>query len=191
MNNKSVINHDILLRSEAYADGMTKKEFNQYVKDNNFERVGYGVYANPDTILDDLFIIHHRCPHAVFSHDEALYYHGLAEREPIQHTLTVYTGYNTKRLTESGFKVYTVKKELIDLGKITVTDFFGNTVPMYDMERTICDLVRNRKNYEIQDFQAALKFYVKKTDKNLNQLMKYAKEFHVDRIIRNYMEVLL
>ena len=33
--------------------------------------------------------------------------------------------------------------------------------------------------------------YVGRKDKDLNKLMKYAKLFRVDKIIRNYMEVLL
>ena len=38
---------------------------------------------------------------------------------------------------------------------------------------------------------AVLKAYVGRKDKDLNKLMKYAKLFRVDKIIRNYMEVLL
>ena len=36
---------------------------------------------------------------------------------------------------------------------------FGHTVPVYDMERTICDLLRSRSRIEIQTFQGALKSY--------------------------------
>lgn len=68
---------------------------------------------------------------------------------------------------------------------------FGHIIPMYDMERTICDLVRSRSHIEIQDFQTALKTYVHRQDKDLNRLMQYAHKFHVANIIRGYMEVLL
>lgn len=62
---------------------------------------------------------------------------------------------------------------------------------MYDIERTICDLVRSRSNFEIQDFNSVLKTYVGKKDKDLNKLMEYAKAFRIDKIVRQYMEVLL
>lgn len=62
---------------------------------------------------------------------------------------------------------------------------------MYDLERTVCDLVRNRSNFEIQDFNAALKSYVKRNDKDLNRLMCYAKTFRLEKIIKQYMEILL
>ena len=105
--------------------------------------------------------------------------------------MTIYTGYNPSSLTNSGYKIYTVKKDLLDLGKTTVINNFGHTVPMYDLERTICDLVRSRSNFEIQDFNSVLKTYVSKKDKDLNKLMEYAKAFRIDKIVRQYMEILL
>ena len=141
--------------------------------------------------IDELEMLHRRCPMGVFSHDEAFYYYGLTDREPLVHTLTIYSGYNAHRLKEDGYKVYTVKKELLDVGKRTVKSNQGNEIPMYDLERTICDLVRSRSSIEVQDFNAVLKAYVGRKDKDLNKLMKYAKLFRVDKIVRNYMEVLL
>ena len=68
---------------------------------------------------------------------------------------------------------------------------FGHAVPVYDMERTICNLLRSRNNIEIQVFQDALKQYARRKDKNLRVLMKYAALFHVENILRPYLEVLL
>ena len=79
-----------------------------------FENVSHGIYTKKDSGIDELFILHQRCPNAVFSHDEAFYYHDLTDREPLVPTLTVYSGYNTHRLTMNGkYKVYTVKKNYI------------------------------------------------------------------------------
>ena len=114
------------------------------------------------------------------------------------HTAFRFSG--RKRYTDDGkdergerhsdsFVIFNLK--LLDVGKRTVKSNQGNEIPMYDLERTICDLVRSRSSIEIQDFNAVLKAYVGRKDKDLNKLMKYAKLFRVDKIIRNYMEVLL
>ena len=87
--------------------------------------------------------------------------------------------------------VFTVKKELLDIGKEIVKTSYGHDIPLYNRERTICDLIRSRNRFEIQDFQTALKTYIMGKNKNLNRLMEYAKLFHVDKKIREYMEVLL
>lgn len=49
---------------------------------------------------------------------------------------------------------------------------FGHAVPVYNMERTICDIIRNRSSIEIQTLQNALKHYTSRKDKNLRQLMR-------------------
>lgn len=181
----------MLITSDVVREGISKAQLYDFVRENGFEQVYRGVYASPDTWADENYIISLRCPNAVFSHDEALYYHGLIDREPSQPTITIYTGYGTGRLVRDGINVYTVKKDLLNIGKTTITNSFGHEISMYDQERTICDLVRNRSQFEIQDYQTALKTYIARKDKKLNQLMKYAKLFHVDTKIREYMEVML
>ena len=183
---------DYLTLKTARENGISKFKFYRYLYENELENVSHGVYAKKDTWIDELFILHQRCPNAVFSHDEAFYYHGLTDREPFVHTLTIYSGYNAHRLTADGScKVYTVKRELLDVGKIIVKDNDGNMIPIYDLERTICDLMRSRSSIEAQDFNSVLKTYVSRRDKDLNRLMEYAKLFRVDNVIRRYMGVLL
>ena len=184
--------YDYISPAIAKANGISKASFYKFVRDNAFEKAAHGIYTASDNFVDDLYILHQRCPQAVFSHDEAFYYYGLTDREPIIHTLTIYSGYNSHRLTAEGkCKVYTVKKELLNLGKITVTDYYGNKVPMYDIDRTLCDLIRSRNSIEIQDFKSVLTTYVTRREKNLYNLAEYAKQFKILNIIQKYMEILL
>lgn len=172
-------------------NGISKSVFYAYVKERGLEQAAHGVYVSPDTWTDAMYLLHLRCGQAVFSHETALFFHDLTDREPLKYTITVRTGYNPSRLQEDGFQVYTVKKDLHEIGIIAMQTSFGHSVPVYDMERTICDLLRSRKNVEMQVFQDALKQYAKRKDKNLRMLMKYAAMFHVENILRPYLEVLL
>ena len=181
----------ILLTKNAIEAGISKHALYNFIRNNGFEKAAHGVYASPETWEDENYILSLRCPQGVLSHDEALYYHGLTDREPLQKTITIYTGYGTSRMVADGKKVFTVKKELLDIGKEIVKTSYGHDIPLYDRERTICDLIRSKNRFEIQDFQTALKTYIMGKNKNLNRLMEYAKLFHVDKKIREYMEVLL
>ena len=181
----------ILLTKNAIEAGISKHALYNFIRDNGFEKAAHGVYASPETWEDENYILSLRCQQGVLSHDEALYYHGLTDREPLQKTITIYTGYGTSRMVADGIKVFTVKKELLDIGKEIVKTSYGHDIPLYNRERTICDLIRSRNRFEIQDFQTALKTYIMGKNKNLNRLMEYAKLFHVDKKIREYMEVLL
>lgn len=187
----SYMNNGVLNLKSLKEVNLSRQSIYNFIKRNNMEKVGPGIYISKETLEDEAYVLSLRCPKGVVSHDDALYYYGLVDREPMIHNITMYSGYNPTTLTRAGYKVYTVKRELLDLGKETVINQFGHEIPMYDLERTVCDLVRNRSNFEIQDFNAALKSYVKRKDKDLNRLMFYAKTFRLEKIIKQYMEILL
>lgn len=184
-------NGGVLRTGDVVAAGISKPMFKKYVADMKYDRITHGIYLAPDAWKDSLYLLALRCPQAVFSHETALFLHDLTDREPTQYTITVKNGYNPSRLTADGIRVYTVKKDLYALGaSITVTPF-GHSVTVYDVERTICDIIRSRRHIDVQSFQGALKQYARKRDKNIPRLMAYAKAFHVDNILRPYLEVLL
>lgn len=189
---KLIIDNNGMIRTSQVTEaGISKPVFYQYVRDNGLEQISHGVYATRDAWTDAMYLVHLRCEQAVFSHETALFLHDLTDREPIEYEITVKTGYNPSKLKSDGIKVYTVKKELHGEGIVMMQTAFGHSVPVYNMERTICDIIRNRNNTEIQTFQSALKQYTKRKDKNLRLLMQYATKFHVDKILRQYLEVLL
>ena len=173
---------DGMLRTEqAVSAGISKPVFYNYVRSRDLERVVHGMYLSKDTWVDAMYLLHLRFSQVVFSHDTALFFHDLTDREPLQYTVTVKTGYNPTKLKEEGVQV----------GLITMQTPFGHEVPVYDMERTICDLLRSRNHIEMQTFQGALKAYARRKDKDLRTLMRYAKLFRVEKILRQYLEVLL
>ena len=126
-----------------------------------------------------------------FSHETALFFHDLTDREPLAYSVTVKTGYNPTRLKGEGAQVFTIKAELHEVGLTTAQTPFGHDVPVYDKERTMCDVLRSRSHIEMQTFQGALKAYARRSDKDLRTLMRYAKLFRVEKILRQYLEVLL
>ncbi len=177
--------------SQALDAGISKPAFYAYTRENGLEQAAHGVYVSPDAWKDAMYLVHLRCEQAVFSHETALFFHDLSDREPLQYSITVKTGYNPSKLRADGIQVYTVKPELHGVGLTTAHTPFGHQVPAYDMERTICDLMRSRSRIEVQFFQTALKEYTRRKDKNLRTLMQYAAAFHVEKLLRKYLEVLL
>lgn len=183
---------DGLLRTEqAVSAGISKPVFYNFVRSRDLERVAHGIYLSKDAWVDSMYLLHLRFSQVVFSHETALFFHDLTDREPMQYSVTVNTGYNPTKLKEEGVQVFTIKPELHEIGLTTAKTPFGNIVPVYDKERTICDLIRSRNRMEMQTFQDALKMYVRRKDKDLRTLMRYAKLFRIEKILRQYLEVLL
>ena len=137
----------ILRTAQVVEAGISKPVFYEYVKDRKMERAAHGIYVSKDSWIDAMYLIHLRFGQAVFSHETALFFHDLTDREPMPYTVTLKTGYNPARLKAEGVQVYTIKPELHGVGLTTAQTPFGHPVPIYDMERTICDLLRSRMTH--------------------------------------------
>jgi hypothetical protein len=184
-------NNGIIQTSVIVAEGISKPTLAKFIEKNNYERIFHGIYCSSDVWEDRLYLLQLRCPKTIFSHDTALFLLDMTDQELLQYTVTVKTGYNATHLRQSGVKVFSIKKELIELGTMKIKTSFGNEVTVYNTERTVCDIIRSRSSVEMQAFQDALKRYVKRKDKNLHRLMEYAKVFRVSKLLSQYLEVLL
>ena len=162
----------MLRTAQVVSAGISKPVFYDYVHSRELERVAHGIYLSKDAWVDAMYLLHLRVEQAVFSHETALFFHDLTDREPLEYTVTVKTGYNPSKLKAEGVQVFTIKAELHGVGLTTAQTPFGHTVPVYDLERTICDLLRSRNNMEMQTFQGALKMYARRKDKDLRTLMR-------------------
>jgi hypothetical protein len=184
-------NKGFIRTAEVEASGISRAYFGKYIKVRSLERAAQGLYMSQDAWDDEMYVIQVRYPSAVFSHETASYLLNLAEREPIRFAVTLKEGANTAGLSKHGIKVYKVKTEMVEEGVIEAQTPAGQTVRVYNAERTVCDLVRSRRKLDAQEVQAAFKAYMGKKDKNIPLLLRYAKAFNVEKIIRGYLEVLL
>jgi len=177
--------------AQANAVGISNERLRLLVKSGDLVRVTFGVYISPDEFADKMYATQLRRPKILYSHETALFLHDLTDRDPISHTVTVPTGYNTTRLRADGLTVFTIKRELHEVGVTRLSTMFGNDVAVYGLERTICDCLRNRNQMDIAIVTDAVKRYARRKEKNLNTLMQMAATFKVTKPLRSYLEVLL
>ena len=121
----------------------------------------------------------------------ALYLHNLSDRTPLVYNITLPFGYSGVLQKEKNVILNFVKRELLDLGVIEITSPFGIKIKVYDIERTICDIIKNKNKMDAEIFSKALKDYAKSKNKNLSKLTKYANAMNIEKKVSEYMEVLL
>ena len=81
--------------------------------------------------------------------------------------------------------------EILDMGICEIPSSSGNLVKVYEKERCICDLIKDRKKYEIQLYQTAIKEYMSSKEKNLSRLIEYAVKLGVRDEVMMYVEVMV
>jgi predicted transcriptional regulator of viral defense system len=181
----------LVISSEAAAAGIKNKTLQRMHQSGELERVDYGIYMDPNQMVDEYFLTQYRCKKGVFSHETALYFHELADRTPFQMMLTIPSGYNTRLLKEKEkYKFFYVAEELHSIGEITMLTSYGNQVQVYDKERTICDCLKKKDQLDSDLVKVAVKRYMKTPGADYARLLRYAEFFKVKGLVQKYMEVL-
>lgn len=187
----AVQNSGIINNKTALPYGIQRHILAKLCIDGILQRVARGQYILSDDIQDELFILEKRSANLIFSHETALFLHGISDRVPFVHTVTAPSNRVPSKAILEECKVYYIKPELFDLGKTLLMTPMGNQVNAYDLERTICDIVRSRSKIGTETFLTALKTYAASPKKNLNLLDSYAKQMRLAGVVRKYLEVLL
>ncbi|HHX37945.1 MAG TPA: abortive phage infection protein [Clostridiaceae bacterium] len=181
----------LMLTKDVNAAGIPREYLTIFVDENKLERVAHGVYLTPDAFDDEMYRIQARNSRAIYSHETALYLHDLTDRDPSKWSVTVPFGYNATHLKDEGIIVYTVKKEFHEMGISEMQTIYGRPIVVYNKERTICDIVRNRNNMDVAILNDAIKRYLDLKGKNIPLLLRYAKELGVEKILNSYLGILL
>lgn len=153
------------------------------------EKVGNGIYIDTKKIEDPYYIFYLTTPNAIFSHMTALYFHGLSIKAPSdRYDITVKRNYHNSRIDKEN--IFFVQDALFDLGVVYIDTPFGNTIKVYDKERCICDIIRSRKRMDINHVKYAVKEYLKRKDKNLVTLSKYAELFGIKDEVMGFLDMM-
>lgn len=152
-------------------------------------RVSRGIYTTEGGDYDEYFFFQLKNKRCIYSYSSALYLHGMTDRIPFQKEVTVYKGYNSSHITD-GTAVHHVSKGLHELGVTECQTVFGNTVKVYDKERTICDLIAHRKNIDSEIFTKAMRSFADSSDKDYKKLRAYARKMKIRERVDEILEVL-
>lgn len=164
----------------------------RYVKKNGFMKYCAGFYANKTWIKDDYLILQYKHPQLIYSFNSAAYLHGLIDDIPLLLEVTGPKNYRPFHEKNNDVKLHTdTRKEIYEMGIQEVHTIFGNKVNVYDIEKTICDFIRNRKKIDSETFVKCLNNYKKRKDKDRNRLMEYAQRMNIVDDVLSLMEVLL
>ena len=105
--------------------------------------------------------------------------------------MTFSRNYNKTAAKAAGIICRSCADGVLDLGLTEVKTMYGNLVRTYDLERTLCDMVRGQRIVDEQVVNPAMKAYVRRHNRNIPKLLGYARDLGVEGKIQTYMRVLL
>ena len=184
-------NNGVVTTSNLYEKGILRGNLKKLVDEGKLEKTARGVYILP-TIWEDKFVnLQARFKKGIFSNETALFLWDLTDRTPNRYDMTFPHNYNLTNARREGVNCSRVKLEWYSEGVIQVTSPGGNKILTYNMERTLCDILRKRSGVDTGVVIEVYRQYAVRKDKNLPLLSEYAKKFHVEEKVRRYLEVLI
>lgn len=172
--------------------GISRVTLKKYVDDNRLIRIRKGLYTLCQELPDEYVVLQTRSSKAIFSYGTALFFWGLSDRTPHFIDMTVPQGTNVSALKKAypQARFHYVVKAIYHIGIAETKSPQGGLIRLYDKERCICDLIRDKKDMDMQLYTQTMKDYFR-SGADCRRLLKYGKEFGIEEQIRTYMEVLL
>lgn len=156
-----------------------KKYSNQYQIDKMIQsgklfKIDKGIYSDKKHV-SQLEIIGFKFPNAVFSMDSAFYYHGLTDVIPEQFYLA--TDRDAAKIHASDIKQLFYQNTIFSIG-ITTMLYQNTTIKIYDKERMLIELIRNKNALSFDYYKEIIESYRKIShDLNIEELQEYILQF--------------
>ena len=114
-------NGGIIEAKMAAQHGISKAMLYKLCKAEKIHRIVKGQYVLPEDMQDELLSISRRSGKIIFSHETALFLHGISDRTPFEHTITAPSGCIPSAAIKAECKVYYIKPELFVSEMTTLT----------------------------------------------------------------------
>ena len=185
-----LFNNGYLTTKDVTNNNIPKVYLTKMVRNNTIERISCGVYIKSNDIPDEMVILQNKSKNAIYSNTTALFLHGLSNRLPIKYDISVLNSYKGSLQKTSNVNLFYVKKELLELGIMNYKLDSGYIIKTYDLERTICDIIKNKKKLDQELVNKAIREYFYSKKKDTIKLYDYAKKLNIYDKVRNTFEVL-
>lgn len=185
-----LFNNNILTTADVVKNNIPRYYLTKLNRENKIRRVSRGLYTNVESLNDKFLLISFKSKYVVFSNMTALYLLGLSERIPIKYDVTVKAGYKGSLQNMNEVNLFYSNKNYYELGIIAIKDLYGNNISVYDLEKSICDIIKNKNKLDRELFNKAIRKYYYSKNKNTLKLYDYAKKMNIYEKVRSTFEVL-
>lgn len=118
-------------------------------------KIEKGVYCRREFVNYHL-IINKKYPNAIFTLNSAFYYYHLTDVIPEKFYLA--TDRDSSKIRNKNINQFFVPGEILNLGKTTL-EVEGVVINIYDKERLLIELIRNRKRFSFDYYKDIIRSY--------------------------------
>lgn len=139
----------------------------------------------------DLLYVHAYAPTGVICLMSAAVFYNLSTYRPDAIDVAISKKKNVSTLPDwPSFNLYYFKKDRFQTG-VQIKKEGPNQFQIYDIEKTVIDIIYYRNKIGIEETKEILTNYLKRNDRDINKLYRYADLLKCSEVLRTYLEVLI
>lgn len=173
--------------------GYSYYKINKLTKTGSLKRVNRSTYENLSYTGDenDFFCAEAYVPQGVVCLMSAARYYELTNFMPEAVDVAIDRKKKVNTLPDwPEIKIYYFHPARMDIGVTEITED-GNSFHIFDIEKTVVDIIYYRNKMGIEEASEVLRNYLKRQDRNIDRLYAYAKRLRCEKVVRTYLEVLI
>lgn len=154
------------------------------------EKINRGLYRLTSVPYNEKAEIARLIPGGVFCLFTALQHYGLSTFVPPELHVAIPRKSKYVLPAYPPVKLYYWDKASYETG-ITQVSVEGASIQMYDLEKTVCDVMRLRNKIGLDIAKEVMKNYLTRKGRDLVKLLQYARLLRVESTVKTYLHILL
>ena len=166
------------------------EQLRRATEEGTLMRIRKGVYVEMSALANNMIDVERIVPHGILCLYSAFAYYGLSTQVPSATCIAIEAKRKVRLPEYPPVDLYFWKKENMEFGVIQ-KEISGYTMLVTDMERTVCDAVKYRNKIGLDVCGEVIDCYLKKENRNISLLHKYAQRLRIKNILTKYLETRL
>ncbi len=186
-------NKRFITTAELKNMGYSYYKIGKLEKDGILSRINRSTYENLTYKGDenDFFSAEAYVPNGVICLMSAARYYGLTNFLPDAVDVAIERKKKVNTLPEwPEIKIFYFDSSRMTLGVTEICEG-DNCFHIFDVEKTVVDIIYYRNKVGIEETSEVLKNYLKRKDRQIDRLYAYAKRLRCEKVVRTYLEVLV
>ena len=185
---------DLIRTSELNGLSIYSKEISELVQKGYIERVKQGYYRIVEHTEDhsEAKLISQLYPDGIICMVSALFYYGYRARTPINWDIAIDRNVSKARfnIDYPYVKPNYIDKAHLDNG-VTEGRYEDCVLKIFDRDRLICECIKHENKMDREIYNKAIINYINDSQKNITNLLEYAKKRNVHKKVRERIGVWL
>ncbi len=185
---------DLIRTSELNGISIYSKEISALLKGGYIERVKQGYYRIVEHTEDhsEAKLISQLYPDGIICMVSALFYYGYSDRTPINWDIAIDRNTSKARfnIDYPYVKPYYIDKAHLEYG-VTEGQYEDCVLKIFDRDRLICECIKHENKMDREIYNKAIINYINDSQKNITNLLEYAKKRNVHKKVRERIGVWL